>query len=339
MVEISPFRGYRYNPDRVKEIDRVIAPPWDVIDNGMERYLRELSPVNIINLISKNCNPDDVKKKFDEWISNEILISDIEKGFYFVKHHFIWMGQEFTRKGFFTLLRIEDFTTGNVIPHEKIFEKYSTNRYQIIQRCRTNFSPVLMLYQDNSFAVEGIIEQSSVISKCYTVDRELFEFGRIVKSEDINTIKDIVSKGNLIIADGHHRYSAALKYYKDNPSLENSFVLVFLINIDAPEVLILPTHRYLPSSVSFIDKMDVFKKYFYITEVTDVKTIYKIMDREESNALGVYESDRFYAITLRDINDVKKNSLTDFLICGYHLMLSCFTSSYCHISSTGNHRR
>ena len=307
MVEIRPFCGYRYNPDRVKEIDRVIAPPWDVIDNELESHLRELSPVNIINLISKNCNPDDVKEIFEEWVKKEILIRDVDEGFYFMKHHFKWMGQEFTRRGFFTLLRLEDFITGNVIPHERIFEKYSTNRYQLIQKCRANFSPVLMLYQDSSFAVEGIIEQSPVISKGYTVvDRELFEFGRIIKSEDIKTIRDIVSKGNLIIADGHHRYNAALQYYKDNPSPENSFVLVFLININAPEVQILPTHRYIPSSVTFIDKVDVFEKYFYITEVADVKAIYEIMNREKSNTFGVYESGRFYAITLKDINDVKK---------------------------------
>ncbi|HOL21445.1 MAG TPA: DUF1015 domain-containing protein [bacterium] len=306
MVEIRPFCGYRYNPDKVKDISGAIAPPWDVIDSHMEKHLKEISPVNIINLISKNCKPEDVKQKFDEWIENGILIRDMKEGFYFMKHRFIWMEREFIRKGFFTLLRLEDFSTGNVIPHERIFEKYSTNRYQLIQKCRANFSPVLMLYQDNSFAVEKIIGKSSVITEGHTLDKEKFEFGRIAEGDDIECIKETVSKGTLIIADGHHRYSAALQYYKDNPSPENRFVLVFLININSPEVLILPTHRYIPYDISFINCLDIFRRYFHITEVPDLKTMYEMQNSEKNNTFGVYENNRFYIIELKDINDIKQ---------------------------------
>ncbi|MCM8777925.1 MAG: DUF1015 domain-containing protein [Candidatus Omnitrophica bacterium] len=307
MVDIEPFCGYRYNPDKIKEISEVIAPPWDVIDIQMEKYLREISSFNIINLISGSCNPDDVKKKFDKWIESGILVRDIEEGFYFMKHRFIWREKEFTRKGFFTLLHLEDFKTGNVIPHERIFEKYSTNRYQLIQKCRANFSPVLMLYQDNSFAVEDIIERSPVITVGYTIDKEKFEFGRILNNADVKYIKKIVSKGCLIIADGHHRYSAALQYYKDNPSPENRFVLVFLINIKSPAVLILPIHRYIPYDISFINCLDIFKRYFSITEVPDLETMHQIQEREKNNVFGVYENSRFYTIVLKDINDIKKH--------------------------------
>lgn len=307
MVDIKPFRGYRYNTEKIGDISRVIAPPWDVIDSQMEKHLKEISPVNIINLISRGCNPDDAKKKFDEWIESEVLVRDIEEGFYFMKHRFIWREKEFIRNGIFALLQLEDFNTGNVIPHERIFEKYSTNRYQLIQKCRANFSPVLMLYQDNSFVVEDIIERSSVITAGYTIDKEKFEFGRILNDDDVEYIKKIVTKGNLIIADGHHRYSAALQYYKDNPLPENRFVLIFLININSPEVLILPTHRYIPYGISFINCLDIFKRYFRIIEVPDLTTMHQIQESEKNSTFGLYENDRFYAIVLKDINDIKKH--------------------------------
>ncbi|MCX8083086.1 MAG: DUF1015 domain-containing protein [bacterium] len=304
MVEIKPFRGYRYNIEKVKDISRVIAPPWDIIDNQMEEHLLKSSPFNIINLISKNYNPDNVKKIFDRWREESILKEDIDECLYFMKHRFKWDGKEYTRKGIFTLLHLEDFTTGNVIPHEKIFEKHSINRYQLIKICRTNFSPVFMLYQDRDSAIEHIIDRSTIISKGYISDREEFEFG-IIKNE-INHIKNIITPGKLIIADGHHRYNAALKYYKENPSEENSFVLVFLVNINSPDVLILPTHRYFSSGISFNNRFDVFQRYFHIKEVSDLKTMTDSMALRKDNTFGIYESGRFYIITLKDINEVKK---------------------------------
>ncbi|MDD3726672.1 MAG: DUF1015 domain-containing protein [Candidatus Ratteibacteria bacterium] len=310
MVEIRPFRGYRYNLDRVGDISRVIAPPWDVIDSRMEGQLLSSSPFNIIKLISKNCSPGDVKEKFDRWIEDGILKQDIDEGFYFIKHRFRWMGKEYTRKGFFALLRLEDFTTGNVIPHEKIFEKHSINRYYLIERCRVNFSPVFMLYQDESYGIEKIVDNnnsSTVVSEGFISESERFEFGVITGNEDIRCIKNIVSLCNLIIADGHHRYNAALKYYKDNPAPENGFVLIFLVNINSPDVLILPTHRYIPSGASFIDNMETFKRYFNITEVSGLEKIHRLMAEETKNIFGVYEDDRFFVIVLKDMDDVKEH--------------------------------
>lgn len=306
MVEIKPFRGLRYNPDRVDDISKVIAPPWDVIDDSMELQLRSISPFNVVNLISKNCNPENVKETFEMWLKDGILIEEREESFYFMKHRFKWMGKEFTRKGLFTILRLEDFKTGNVIPHERIFEKYSTNRYRLIEKCRTNFSPVLMLYQDASFTVEKIIEGMPALSTGQIRNGEAFEFGRITDNKNIKIIKEVISQGNLIIADGHHRYNAALKYYKDNPASENSFILVFLVNINSPDVLILPTHRYITSDISFLNRMDLFKKYFSVREVHNLNTMSGILIEGEENTFGIYERGRFYIIVLKDINPVKE---------------------------------
>lgn len=312
MVEINPFRAYRYNDSRIKEISDVIAPPWDIIDKSLERHLTESSPFNIINLISKSYTPHNVKENFNKWITDGVLTQDEEDGFYFMKHNFKWMEKNFTRKGFFAILRLEDFKTGKIIPHERIFENYSINRYQLIKTCKANFSPIFMLYQDTSFTVEEIMDKTPLTSIGHTADKEMFEFGRILNNKDIQSIKGTVSQGNLIIADGHHRYNAALRHYIDHPTSENSFVLVFMVNINSPDVLILPTHRYIPSEVSFTASIDTFRRYFHIREAADLKTISHTLNGEKSNAFGVYENSRFYIITLKNINDVKEHIAGNF---------------------------
>ncbi len=301
MVEIKPFRGYTYNPTRVQDISSVIAPPWDVVNSKDEESLRTLSEWNIIHIISGSADPLHSKSLFEKWIREEILVQDKEESFYFSRHHFKWLGKSFLRRGIFALLHIEDFSSGNIIPHEKIFEKYYTNRYKLIEKCRANFSPVFMLYDDETFLIEKIIDDSAVASVGRIGEKEYVDFGRIRGTEEISRIKSLLTPGKLIIADGHHRYQGALQYYKDNPDVKNGFILVFLVNIKSPQLLILPTHRYIPSGVSFIENKSAFEKDFDIERVPSADTMFARMQQSNGiKSFGIYEKGMFYIIRMRE---------------------------------------
>jgi len=308
MVEINPFRGYTYNPEKVNDISKTIAPPWDVIDAEGEKYLKSLSGWNVINLISAGADPSKARDTFEEWIAGAVLVRDAQESFYFSRHTFRWMGREFTRQGIFALLRLQDFSSGNVIPHEKVFEKYHTNRYRLIEKCRANFSPVFMLYRDASRVIDGIIDSSAPEVEGRMGNEDRVDFGRIGGAAEINLIKDLLTPGKLIIADGHHRYQGALQYYRDNPGASNSFVLVFLVNIESPELLILPTHRYVRANLSFLEKKTGFEKYFDIKKMRSAKEMFSGMQcDEETRIFGVYEKDGFYTITVKDKEEVRKH--------------------------------
>jgi len=312
MAEIIPFRGHIYNPDRIGEISDVIAPPWDVVDADAEKSLRALSPWNIINLISGNADPGRAKELFETWMDDGVLVRDSEEVFYFTRHRFNWMGRSYIRKGIFALLRLEDFGAGSVIPHEKVFEKYHTNRYRLIEKCRANFSPVFMLYRDESNRLEKIVETSNAIAKGKTGENGSFDFGRIGGDGNISVVREVLSQGRIIIADGHHRYQAALRYHKDNPVPENSYVLVFLVNIEAPELLILPTHRYVTSDVSFTASIRLFERYFDVERVSSSgEMLEKMAGVKESGVMGVYEGEKFYLIRLREKDEARKSAGPD----------------------------
>ena len=51
MVAIHPFRGLRYNLQKVSDLSTVIAPPYDVIDAEAQEQLYQRSPHNVIRLI------------------------------------------------------------------------------------------------------------------------------------------------------------------------------------------------------------------------------------------------------------------------------------------------
>lgn len=308
MVKINPLRGFFYNLGKVGDISKVIAPPWDVIDGEYEKRLMQMSPYNVINLISKDKSPDDVSEKFNEWINQKILIEDSDESFYFLKQSFEVEGERKEREGFFALLTLEEFEKGNIIPHEKIFEKYKMNRYKLIEKCRANFSPVFMLYQDDKFIFEEMIESVEAEVKG-NINSEKFSFGKISDKEKIEKIKEIFREKKVIIADGHHRYNAALHFYLDNPYPWAEKVLVFLVNINSPNLVILPTHRYIVENISFLRNRKIVENFFDVSEFTSFEEMKEGMNKYiDRHSFGVYENGKFYLLILKRKDVMEKIS-------------------------------
>ena len=50
-LELAPFRGVRYAPERVSGLAEVTSPPYDVIGQDTAQQLRDADPHNIVRLI------------------------------------------------------------------------------------------------------------------------------------------------------------------------------------------------------------------------------------------------------------------------------------------------
>src|SRR5439155_1105746 len=57
----------------------------------------------------------------------------------------------------------------------------------------------------------------------------------------------------LVIADGHHRYEAALRFHEEDGSEETAHVLAALVSTSDPGLTILPTHRIAASAPPALD--------------------------------------------------------------------------------------
>ncbi len=311
MVKAKPFRGFLYNRDKVPGISDLVAPPWDVVSREDEEALRSLSSFNVINLISQHSSPAEVRQIFSEWIEKGVVIRDSQSSFYCLEHTFRHAGKEYTRRGLYALLMLEDFDSGNVIPHEKVFEKYRDNRLRLIEECRTNFSPIFMLYSDPSFAVENIMPSCREIFSGH-IGNEDFRFGRMPLA-GVGTVEKIINEGRLVIADGHHRYTAALRYFRDNPSPSNGYVLVFLANMESPDLLILPTHRYYRQDFSFIESLGELEEAFAFSETGSADEMFSLMagTGAENASFGIHEGGRFYLLSLKDPGFLKTHMPQD----------------------------
>src|SRR5213592_1811164 len=91
MVRIAPFRGVFYNPKKIRDLSKVIAPPYDVISKEEQEKLYRRSPHNFVRLdLSQEPDSyDAVAQLFADWQADRIFERDETPAIYFLSRSFI----------------------------------------------------------------------------------------------------------------------------------------------------------------------------------------------------------------------------------------------------------
>src|SRR5688572_27249247 len=123
MVEIAPFRAIRYT---AKDLAPLLAPPYDVIDAAEQQRLYDRDPHNIVRIdFNQPETNDQVLARYlraagflERWLKEGTLAQDERPAIYVLAQTFVGPdGQERTRTGFFSRVRLMRFDEGGVLPH------------------------------------------------------------------------------------------------------------------------------------------------------------------------------------------------------------------------------
>ncbi len=277
MTTIFPFRAIRYNPDQVDSLSNVIAPPYDVISPEEQEELYNISPYNIIRLeYGKEQSGDHeednryirAKNTLEQWMNEKVLIREEKPVFYWYQQEFTWNEQVYRREGLIAALKTEPYGDKAVLPHEETLSKPKEDRYQLLNHCKTNFSPVFGLYPDSEMKIDE--ECKNVKNNSPLMDFTDFsgQHHRIwtIENENLqNKIREIFKDFTVFLADGHHRYETSLQFARDMeekgyPGYDT--VLAVMVNLYSPNLLLLPTHRV----VTGIENLDYSSIISYLQE-------------------------------------------------------------------------
>lgn len=108
MANVTPFKGITYNQKKVKNLNKILAPPYDVISEDKQGELYMQSSFNIIRLILGKDLPHDsihdnkyirAKQYIDQWLNSEILIQEEKPCFYIYAQDYT-LDRHYTRWGF-----------------------------------------------------------------------------------------------------------------------------------------------------------------------------------------------------------------------------------------------
>src|SRR5919106_2010702 len=258
MLRIAPFRGVFYNQKKFRDLSKVIAPPYDIISKEEQEKLYKKSPHNFIRL-DLSQEPDSysaVPQLLNEWLTGGIFERDQTPAVYFLSHRFtLKSGEQKIRQGFFALAELQDFSSGEIRPHEKTLDAPKEDRLRLMLACHAQLSPIFALYSQPkqtinrmlAVEVEGVepfveIEQDNG-NEC--------RLWRIANPELIKKVQHEMTGQQLLIADGHHRYEATLAYRdrmraergQSNGTEAFNHIMIYFANLNDDNVIILPTHR------------------------------------------------------------------------------------------------
>lgn len=266
MAKILPFKGVLYNPEKVGDLGNVVAPPYDVISEEQRQALEQLHPQNIVRLILSQGRPEDNESnnkyvraatRFEKWQAEGALVRDTVSAMYLTVMDYVSDGVRHQRQGLIVLVELEDFSRGNIMPHEKTFSATKMDRFKLMEACRTNFSPIFSVFSDPH---EGVFGPFRDWVNRVTPDFDFKDTGssrhrlwRITDSDMHAEVSRKLEDRPLYIADGHHRYETALSY-RDAMAAKAAqldthrgcnYVMMYLSSMQDPGLIIRPVHRML----------------------------------------------------------------------------------------------
>ncbi len=283
MAQLRPFKGIRYNQEISGDLTKNVCPPFDSISETLQEKLYKISEYNTVRLeLGIRGMYEDpyfsAAEIQNSWLKNEVLTQDDSPSIYVTEEEFKFGDQVITRKGFICAIKVEEYKNKVVIPHEKTREEWVEDRQKLMEVAKSNYSPLLCLYEDDSRETIANLVKSISGKKPY-IDIEpdylqKIKVWRVTDKGTISLITNNFNKSKIYIADGHHRYEAGLRYLskinkyrtiEENESI--NYRMIQLISMNEPGLVTRSYHRYIKSDKN-ISK--------YIKEIISDKNISSI---------------------------------------------------------------
>jgi Protein of unknown function (DUF1015) len=233
MPLVKPFRALRYATGAAGPLDVLVSPPYDVISPELHDRLLAASPYNSVRLVRPD-DPEEAARLLTDWQRDGVLVREEEPAVWLLEEDFVGPdGVSRTRRSLVARAALEPFERGIVLPHERSFPKPRRGRLRLLEATRAKMSPILLLH-DGDGPREAPDRPPDLEATLDGVTSRLWRL-------DPDAAAGI--QPPLVIADGHHRYEAALSFHEEDGTEETGHVLAALVSGTDPGLTIFPTHR------------------------------------------------------------------------------------------------
>jgi uncharacterized protein (DUF1015 family) len=339
IMDVKPFRAFRFDPRIVGDAGACVAPPYDVLDEAERDALCRRNPYNIAHITKGPLTAADSEGNnqytraaayLQTWIAAGALKEDDQDTIYGYVQDFEMNDMAFQRLSFIALGKLEEF--GQVVrPHEQVFAKPLLDRLSLERATAARFGLVFMLYDDPegiadqiiARAVTGIGDQGSGdagprpapalidFTDQQAVRHRLYA---VTAAADIQAVQAMMRDKSCIIADGHHRYTVGLTYLRESGNPKARYQMMAFTNMRQKGLVVLATHRLVGGLVGFrrLDFIaDVEPRFrlvqFQFSRSTRELSRQQMLDwmrdghERGETVFGIYTGDRsFYLATLED---------------------------------------
>jgi hypothetical protein len=229
---VKPFRGVRYDERRAGPLETLVAPPYDVLSPEERRRYLARSPYNVVHLTLPD-EETEAARLWAEWQREGVLARDELPAVWWLSQEYVGPdGVARTRDGLVCSLRVEPYSSGAVLPHERTHAGPKEGRLRLLRALRAHVEPIFLLYDGVLEGPGGAplleVELEGVRNRLWRVEGEP---------------PAGLAAAPLLIADGHHRYETALAFHEEDGSEGSAWMLVVVVPTRQEGLTIFPTHR------------------------------------------------------------------------------------------------
>jgi uncharacterized protein (DUF1015 family) len=257
MPRVAPFVGLRYDPVVAGPIAQLTAPPYDVISDPHRDGFHEASPYNVahLDLAVGSLDPDHEESRYARaaellaaWQRTGVLRADEEPSY--DVYELSWgdaPGRPAGRiRGVFAALTLEPWG-GSVIPHEETMPGPVEDRLALLRATGTHLSPIYGTITGPSEPLARLLDRVCAEDPLADLIDEEGVRHRLWRVSGAEPIGEWLAPADLLIADGHHRYTTALEYRDERHAASGpgawDAILTFIVDTGTQHVPVLPYHR------------------------------------------------------------------------------------------------
>ena len=275
MPLVRPFRGIGYaldrygsdriparirlpeepsnHPGRVADLTDLVSPPFDVISPDQRRDLLERDRHNAVRLeLSADSDPHAAAAQaLANWLADGTLEHRSDPTLYYYTHAKPEAPDDPSVVGVLGRVLLEPFGDG-VRAHEHTMAGPKVDRLGLLNATHAQLSPILAVY------LEPSTRYHNLMSRAWTDEWRARDLDGLLHTvaavEPDDQLTAYLSRQQLYIADGHHRYETALAYQAQvraypplkgaaPGSLAADWVMMVLVNAQIEQLEIRATHR------------------------------------------------------------------------------------------------
>lgn len=353
MANIKPFKGYRYNTEKIGNLGLVTSPPYYNISDAEKAELYEMSDYNSIRLFSGMSleNDTETANRFtraadylNKWIAEDILRRDDKPAIYMYEQTIEVYNVQYSNRTFVALLELEEFNETRIMPCEEVRAVSLQDRYDFLTATNADMSMISCLYAEREKELLNLMNELSEEkpdAEFTSSDNVHQRLWMITYQPTIDFITEHFKNMPLYITDGQTRYETCLKYRNymkaNNPEHDGTepynYTMVSLANSNSDGIVILPVHREV--------KCKRFREDYFVAGVQDHFKIEKIIVDEDDD--GIVETMKkqiattkqetriaaycggnyFYRLTLKDRDYIKTEVLPEMskAYCGLDVVI------------------
>jgi uncharacterized protein (DUF1015 family) len=288
VARFQPFPGIRYDVER-SSLDRVISPPYDVIDAAQRAELAARDPHNAVHIdlpvadsgagsAAGNAGGTGHAGAGDpyeaagallrQWRDEGVLITDERPSF--TIHRMAYVddaGAPRHTTGVIGALELSPPGT-DILPHEHTTPKARSDRLDLLRATRANTSAIwgLSLAKGLTDLLPVDTEPTAVVDGGDGVVHSVW----VVDDPELCTaIADAVAAQPVVIADGHHRYETSLAYRREREQADPGgdaggavATLAYVVELVEDELTVRAIHRLVDGLPAGTDLVAALSPWF-----------------------------------------------------------------------------